>query len=93
MDLLTHSIHVPNEAHIGLDKSILGVGVQILALNGDTIGSLLRATDVVDARLACEAGEFFEGVFADAAGAADENCDEARGEGGGDASVGGLDGR
>ena len=35
--------------------------------------------------------ELLEGRFADAAGGADEDCDEVRGEDGGNEVVGGLD--
>jgi hypothetical protein len=74
-----------------LNEGILGVGVQLFALNCDSIRSLLRATDVIDTRLTGEAGKFFECVFANAAGGANEDGDEARGKGGGDTSVRSLD--
>lgn len=91
LDLLTHNIYNPNQAHVGLDEGILGVSVQLLALHCDAIGSLLRATDVVDARFSCKTGEFFKGVFANAAGTADEDSDKAGRERRRDAIIGRLD--
>jgi hypothetical protein len=91
LDLLTHSIHSLNQAHVGFDEGVLGLGIQLLDINCNAIGSLLGAADVVDARLAGETSEFFESVFADAIGPTYEDGDQARRESGWDASIRGLD--
>lgn len=93
LHFLAHSIYAPNQAYIGLNEGVLGIGIQLLALSLNAIRSLLGVTDVVDAWLACEPGEFFESVFTNAIGATDEDGYKARGEDGWDASIGRLDGR
>ena len=90
LEVGAYLVHIADEAGVPFYERILALGVQGLALGGDARAGFLRAADEVYARLAGVLRELLQRRLADAIGGTDEDGDEAGGEGGRDASVGGL---
>jgi hypothetical protein len=91
LDVPADIIHVADQASICLDEDVLAVGVQRLAFGGDAIPGFLRAADKIDAGFSGVFGKLLERRFADTVSPTDEDGDETRRKGGGNAGIRGLD--
>ena len=88
LDLTADVVDVPEQREVGTDEEVPPGRVERAQLHQDARRSSLRAADKVDARLDSVFGKLLHGGLPDAAGAADEDGNEARGETLWDARVG-----
>lgn len=87
LDLPAYIIHHANQAGVRLDEYILPFRVQRFAFGCNSVAGFLLAADEIGAGAAGVLGELLECRFADTVGGADEDADQACGEGGGDLGV------
>ncbi len=90
LDLAADVVDVAEQREVSADEEVPPGRVEGAQLDQDARCSSLRAADKVDARLDGVLGKLLHGGLPDAAGAADKDGDEARGETLWDARIGGA---
>ena len=90
LDLAADVVDVPEQREVGADEEVPPGRVERPQLEQDARRGSFRAADKVDARLDGVLGKLLHGGLPDAAGAADEDGDEARGEALRDPRIGGA---
>ena len=91
LDVAADVVDVGEQAGVGGDKCVLAAGVQGGELGQEPVAGMPGAADELDTGPEGAPGEVLQGRLADAGGGADEDGHQARGQGRGDAGVGGLD--